>query len=473
MNAFGSGRAHFSGIGGVAMVGGARLALELGWEVRGSDGPLYPPASDMVRALGIPVAEGYAEENLDWNPDVVVIGNALSRGNPEVEAALARRARFTSLPEWLRENLLRHRRPIVVTGTHGKTTTTAMTTWILRQAGVNPGWLIGGQPLGIDHPAAAGTTGGPFVIEGDEYDTAFFDKRAKFLHYLPEVAIVTSVEFDHGDIYRDLDEIDTAFQRLLRLIPRNGLLILCADTRAIQLREHAYSPVITYGFSPGSDWRLETASPAPDSTQAWFVNRGDRAEVTLRGLPPGKHNALNALAAIIAAERFGVSPQVAADALATFPGVRRRMECFLTYRNALFIDDFAHHPTAIVATLDAARGRWMGRRIHAVFEPRSNTTVTRRFAGELESALALADMVWLGPVYRAERLRPEVRLNPHELADGLRRRGIPARAFDEVPALADALWQAVEPGDIVLIMSNGAFGGLYDLLRQRAAEISR
>ena len=469
MHPSGIGKVHFSGIGGVAMVGGARLALELGWEVRGSDGPLYPPASEMVRALRVPVAKGYAAENLDWKPDIVVIGNALSRGNPEVETALSRRMRFTSLPEWLRENLLRDRRPVVVTGTHGKTTTTSMAAWILHQAGMNPGWLIGGQPLGMEHPATAGIPGGPFVIEGDEYDTAFFDKRAKFLHYLPEVVIVTSVEFDHGDIYRDLDEIDTAFQRLLRIIPRNGQLILCADTRAGLLRKHAHSPLTTYGFSPEADWHMEPADPTPDGMQVWRVTRGNSLTLMLRGLPPGRHNAQNALAAVIAAEYFGVSPQTSAEALAVFPGVRRRMECFLACRDVLFIDDFAHHPTAITATLEAARTQWPGRRLHAVFEPRSNTTVTRRFAGELEDALARADVVWIGPVYRAERLQPEVRLDTQVLAENLRnRRKIPAWAFDQVPGLAGALWETTTPGDLVVIMSNGAFGGLYDLLRQRA-----
>lgn len=466
----GTGKVHFSGIGGVAMVGGARLALDLGWEVRGSDGPLYPPASEMIRALGVPVTEGYVADNLDWNPDVVVIGNALSRGNPEVEAVLSRRMRFTSLPEWLRETLLRDRRPVVVAGTHGKTTTTAMTTWILHQAGMNPGWLIGGQPLGMAHPAAAGASGGPFVIEGDEYDTAFFDKRAKFLHYLPEAAIVTSVEFDHGDLYRDLDEIDTAFERLLRVIPRNGHLILCADTRALLLRDHAPCPVTAYGFNEEADWRIECAEPAPDGQPTWRVRRADGQPLVLRGLPPGRHNAQNALAAVIAAAHFGVPVQDAAEALAVFPGVRRRMECFLACRNVLFIDDFAHHPTAVMATLEAARAQWPERRLHAVFEPRSNTTVTRRFAGDLEDALAQADVVWLGPVYRAERLRPEFRLDTQVLAENLGSRRIPAQAFDQVPDLADALWEAAAPGDLVVIMSNGAFGGLYDLLRQRAAE---
>ena len=222
-------RVHFSGIGGTAMVAGARLALQAGWEVRGSDNPLYPPTSRMVEQLGVPVASEYKAANLDWGPDLVIIGNALSRGNAEVEAALNRRLRYTSLPEWLKEAVLRPRRPVAICGTHGKTTTTALTAYLLDRAGLEPGFLVGGQPLDFDHSARLGPEGAPFVIEGDEYDTAFFDKRAKFFHYLPEIAVVTSVEFDHGDIYHDVAEIALAFQRMLRQVPASGWLVACAD----------------------------------------------------------------------------------------------------------------------------------------------------------------------------------------------------------------------------------------------------
>ncbi len=261
---------HFSGIGGTAMVAGARLAIEAGWEVRGSDNPLYPPTSEMVEALGVPVATGYAAENLEWGPCVALIGNVLSRGNAEVEAVLERGIRYQSLPEWLKEHVLRQRLPVAVCGTHGKTTTTALTAYLLDDCGLEPGFLIGGQPVDFEHSARLGSEGAPFVIEGDEYDTAFFDKRAKFFHYLPRIAVVTSVEFDHGDIYRDLDEIRVAFERMLRQVPRSGWLLACADNEAQALREAAPCQVATYGFSEGAYWRGELG-PVRDGLQAFRV----------------------------------------------------------------------------------------------------------------------------------------------------------------------------------------------------------
>ena len=249
---------HFSGIGGTAMVAGARLALEAGWEVRGSDGPLYPPTSEMVEALGVKTYEGYRAENLDWGPDLVVIGNALSRGNPEVEATLTRRMHFLSLPEWMKDHVLRARRAIVCCGTHGKTTVTALTAFLLDRAGLECGWLIGGQSLDFEYSASLGSSGAPFVIEGDEYDTAFFDKRSKFFHYLPEIAVVTSLEFDHGDIFGTLDDIRRAFRLMLRQIPQDGWLLGCGDDPEVRdLMTHAFGQTATYGFAADATWRGE------------------------------------------------------------------------------------------------------------------------------------------------------------------------------------------------------------------------
>ena len=461
-------RIHFSGIGGTAMVAGARLAIEAGWEVRGSDNPLYPPTSDMVAALGVPVYEGYAASNLDWNPDVVLLGNALSRGNAEVEAALSRRMRFASLPEWLKDNVLRARRPVAVCGTHGKTTTTALTAHVLQCCGLDPGYLIGGQPLGFEHSAKLGLEGAPFVIEGDEYDTAFFDKRAKFLHYIPEIAVVTSVEFDHGDIYRDLAEIELAFQRMLRQIPREGWLVCCADNHAQSLRGQAFSNVATYGFAEGADWR--GVMEHDNGARRIRVHYRDQPWAVVEPSLSGRHNAQNTLAAVAVAALLGAAPDAVAEGVRSFPGVRRRLEVFLEHNGVTFVDDFAHHPTAIRETIGAARERWPRARLVVLFEPRSNTTVTRAFQGDLEQAFAGADTLWLGPIYRGDRIPDAERLDRAQLADVLKQKGVDALWSDAVPEMADAVWSAARPGDVVLILSNGAFGGIYKTFRDRARE---
>ena len=454
-------RVHFSGIGGTAMVAGARLALEAGWEVRGSDNPLYPPTSVMVEQLGVPVATGYNAANLDWDPELVVIGNALSRGNPEVEAVLERKLHYVSLPEWLKDNVLRPRRPVVICGTHGKTTITALAAYLLDRAGLEPGFLIGGQPLDFPHSARLGPEGAPFVIEGDEYDTAFFDKRAKFFHYLPEIAVVTSIEFDHADIYRDVLEIELAFQRMLRQVPQSGWLLACADDpRAADLTKHAFSRAVTYGFADDADWRGEYEVRADGHVILTVFREGTRwAE--LRVLLAGRHNLENALAAVAVAGLLGVAPAAVEQAMPGFRGVRRRMEVFLEAEGVTFIDDFAHHPTAMRETIAAARMRWPGRRLWVLFEPRSNTVVTNRFQGEIADALAAADEVWVGPVYRADRVPVEQRLDRRALTEG----SPSARYTDDVEEIVQDVASRARAGDVVLILSNGAFEGIYERLR--------
>ena len=460
-------RVHFSGIGGTAMVAGARLAVAVGHEVRGSDNPLYPPTSDMVTALGVPVATGYRAENLDWDPDMVVIGNALSRGNPEVEAVLARKLRYVSLAEWLKENVLRARRPVAICGTHGKTTTTALTAFLLQQTGIDSGYLIGGEPLDFEHSATLGPIGSPFVIEGDEYDTAFFDKRAKFFHYLPEIAVVTSVEFDHGDLYRDLAEIERAFQYMLRQIPSNGWLIACGDhPGACMLLPHAYSQTATYGFESGNQWRGEVTGQADAGLVPLRVFRDNVLWAELKAPLAGRHNLLNTLAAVAVAGTLGATPVALAEALPRFRGVRRRMEVFLEARGATFVDDFAHHPSAIAATISAARDRWPGRRLRVAFEPRSNTTVTNRFQAELESAFGNADEIWLGPIHRADQIPVETRLDREGLVNRLQQQGRMAYAAESVDAIYEGLIATLQSGDVVLLMSNGAFGGIFRRLRE-------
>ena len=461
-----SSRVHFSGIGGTAMVAGARLALEAGWEVRGSDKPLYPPTSEMVEALGVPVAVGYQASNLDWGPDLVLIGNALSRGNAEVEAVLERRIPYASLPEWLKSVVLRPRHPVAICGTHGKTTTTALTAFLLDRAGLNPGFLIGGQPLDFEHSARLGAEGAPFVIEGDEYDTAFFDKRAKFFHYLPDIAVVTSVEFDHGDIYRDLAEIERAFRWMLRQIPKSGWLIACADhPGAAALIPHAYSQTATYGFSPDATWRGETTGEVNDGRVSMNVYRSGEPWARLAVPLAGRHNLLNALAGIAVAGTLGVAPEAIEHAMPSFRSVRRRMEVFLQARGMTFIDDFAHHPTAIRETIAAAKSRWPGQRLRVLFEPRSNTTVTNRFQNEMLEAFSNADEVWFGPIHRIDAIPVQDRLDLQQLVDDLTRRGVNA-LHARVDDIVEGVLSDGAPGDIVLILSNGAFGGIYDLFRQ-------
>ncbi len=448
------------------MVAGARLALEAGFEVRGSDVRLYPPASRMVEALGVPVAGEYAAANLDWEPDCVIIGNALSRGNPEVEAALSRHLHYTSLPEWLKENVLRTRRPVVICGTHGKTTTTALTAFVLDKGIPGVGYLIGGDTPAFPHSARLGSPAAPFVIEGDEYDTAFFDKRAKFLHYLPEIAVVTSMEFDHGDIYRDLGEIETAFQRMLRQIPREGTLLLCADNHARSLASCAFSNVVSYGIDAAADW-----SGRISMTPAGAARLEVRHRDVLWGevIPPlfGRHNMQNILAAVAVAATLGMSAPDIAAAVRDFPGVRRRMEVFLDTGKVVYVDDFAHHPTAIRETIAAARLRWPDRRIRALFEPRSNTTVTNRFQTAMEDAFSAADEVFIGPVHRANAIPESQRLDTALLVRALREKGLSAHAFEDVGLLAEAVTNTGGNHDVVLIMSNGAFGGIYDLFKKQ------
>ncbi|MBD3165237.1 hypothetical protein GF324_01445 [bacterium] len=452
---------HFIGIGGTGMVSTARLAVESGWEVRGSDNPLYPPTSEMVKALNVKVYEGYAAENLDWNPSLVVIGNAVSRGHVEVEEVLRRGIPYTSFPEWIKHHLLWERKPVVITGTHGKTTTSSITAYLLDRGGKKPGYLIGGQLLDFPHSSHAGAAGCPFVIEGDEYDTAFFDKRAKFFHYLPHVAIITSVEFDHGDIYRDLDDIKRSFRLMLRAVPPQGWVILCADQpNALELREYAHSRVVTYGFDSDADWRGELIESSA-GFQGMVVYRHGRRRAELAMPLFGRHNAQNVLAAVVVAALSGIDTSTIASALLEYKGVKRRMQVFHEQDGITYVDDFGHHPTAIRETLAAARLRWPDRRLLALIEPRSNTMVTNRFQNELADVLRNADEVVFAPIHRPERMTPDQRLNREAIRDSLEAESIMCHVFDDLPSLEQSLSDLVRHGDVAVFFSNGSFGGVY------------
>jgi UDP-N-acetylmuramate: L-alanyl-gamma-D-glutamyl-meso-diaminopimelate ligase len=461
---------HILGIGGTFMGGVAAIAKAAGFRVTGSDRNVYPPMSTQLEALGIELIQGYGAEQLDLRPDIVVVGNALSRGSPVVEAMLDRGMAYASGPQWLAEHVLREKHVIAVAGTHGKTTTTAMLTWILEEAGLAPGFLIGGVPSNFDSTARLGL--GPFfVIEADEYDTAFFDKRAKFVHYRPRTAILNNLEFDHADIYEDVAAIRRQFNQLLRTVPAAGRLIVNGEDAelAATLKMGCWTPCETFALAKAdggggavAEW---SARIAPESAAGRFtVLCGGQAVAEVSWPLLGEHNVMNALAAIAAARHAGVAPERAARALGAFLGVKRRMEIRGVVDGVTVYDDFAHHPTAIATTLEGLRARVAGARIVAVFEPRSNTMKLGVHREQLAPALALADRAWF--------------LNSADLGwdlpSAVAALGASARFAPDVDALVKGITQDSRPGDQVLVMSNGGFGGLHDkLLAALRARIAR
>jgi UDP-N-acetylmuramate: L-alanyl-gamma-D-glutamyl-meso-diaminopimelate ligase len=453
---------HLIGIGGTGMAAVAGLLHEDGCRVTGSDVALYPPTSTILARLGLVVHEGFDPAHLRPAPDLVVIGNAIRRGNPEAEEVLDRRLPYTSMPRLLGERFLAGRHSIVVAGTHGKTTTAALLAWVLQQAGRDPGFLIGGLPRNLETPYRLGR-GEAFVIEGDEYDTAFFDKGPKFMHYRPDTAIVGTVEFDHADIYRDLEQVKLAFARFTNLVPRRGLLLRhedCAVTR--EVTSEALCRLEGYGLASGTWW---AASIEESSTLTRFrVLRGGAPFAEASLAVPGEHNVLNALAVVGAAVEQGLGPAEIARGLGTFQGVSRRLERRGEADGILVLDDFAHHPTAIASTLRAARRRYPGRRIWAVLEPRSWSLRRNVFQERLAESFDEADEVVIAAVYRGEQIPEAERLDPQALARQISARDRPARHLPGVPEIVEHLRQAARSGDVVVAMSNGSFGGLHERL---------
>jgi UDP-N-acetylmuramate: L-alanyl-gamma-D-glutamyl-meso-diaminopimelate ligase len=446
---------HILGIGGTFMGGVANLAKAAGFRVTGSDLNVYPPMSTQLEALGIDIVQGYGAGQLDLKPDIVVVGNALSRGAPVVEAMLDRGLAYTSGPQWLTEHVLRHKHVIAVAGTHGKTTTTAMLTWILEDAGLAPGFLIGGVPSNFDATARFGS--GPFfVIEADEYDTAFFDKRAKFVHYRPRTAVLNNLEFDHADIYPDVAAIRRQFNQLLRTVPGAGRIIVNgADAELAEtLKMGCWTPRESFALAstPASDWSARVAAGSAASRFAVLFRGEHLAEVSWPLL--GEHNVMNALAAIAAARHAGVEPARAAASLAAFRGVKRRMEIRGVIDGVTVYDDFAHHPTAIATTLAGLRARVGGARILAVLEARSNTMKLGVHREQLAPALRLADRTWF-------LNSPDLGWDLKSAVAGLGARAAFAPSVDE---LVKGLAAESRPGDHILVMSNGGFGGLHDKL---------
>jgi len=458
---------HLLGIAGSAMSPVAGMLKERGFHVTGSDVNVYPPASTLLDSLGIRWNEGYRPENLQPAPDLAVIGNAISRGNAELEYILDEKIPYCSMPQLLEEYFLPGKTSIVVAGTHGKTTTTAMLAWIFQTAGRRPDFLVGGVAPNFGDRSYSLGGGGDFIVEGDEYDTAFFDKAPKFLHYHPDELILTSLEFDHADIYPDLASIALQFRRLVNLVPRRGRILIWGESGELrQVVAKAFCPVETFGLTPECDWCAGDVVWHDSATEFRVARRGN--EVARIRIPvAGRHNVLDALAAVALAYGMGVECDAIARALATFQSVRRRMEIKGEAVGVLVVEDFAHHPTAIRMTLEAARTRWPGRKIWAAVEPRSNTMRRRIFEDALPDALALADAVLFGPVNRAQLLEERDRLSPEAIAESIRARGRFAKAFASSVDIAVHLVENTERGDLVLIMSNGSFDGLTAKLLEK------
>jgi len=461
---------HLIGICGTAMATLAALLKRRGHDVRGSDQNVYPPMSDFLAAEGIPITTGYAADHIGSDVDLVVIGNAISRGNAELESVLERKIRYCSLPEAVREHFLWGARSIVVAGTHGKTTTTSLTGWLLTSGRLDPTVLVGGIALNFGDAGSSYRVGGgrEFVIEGDEYDSAFFDKTAKFLKYLPDVAVVNNVEFDHADIYADLDAVLLAFRRLVNLVPRNGLLLLGADSpHAKGLETHAVSPLETFGTSDEVTWQA-TDIEAADGLTHFKVRR--RGEVFGRFASPllGVHNVRNAVAAIAVGSHVGIPPADLADGLRTFKGIKRRLEVVGTADGVTVMDDFAHHPTAVHETLLALRSGYPDRRIWAVFEPRSASSCRRVFQEDFARAFGAADEVIVAAVFRSSLPESE-RLSAEQLVEDLQARTQRARYIAAVDDIVGTVVNEHRNGDIVVLMSNGGFGGIHQKLLKALA----
>ena len=466
---------HLSGICGTAMASLAGLLQLEGHRITGSDKAAYPPMSDLLGELGIPVAEPYAEANLTPVPDLVVIGNALSRGNPEVERVLDERVPFTSMAALLREEFLVGRESLVIAGTHGKTTTTSMAAWIYQTAALEtpalePSFLIGGVAENFGSSFQLRPTG-IFIVEGDEYDTAFFDKGPKFLHYFPDALILTHVEFDHADIYADLDAVKTAFKRLVNLVPRRGLIVAFDGSENItECVSHALCRVERYGFSEGADWRLANLRYA-GGVMHWEVWRGGEPWAELETHMAGEHNALNATAAAALAFEQGVSKQAIREALATFKSVKRRLEVRAEIDGITVIEDFAHHPTAIRETLRALRSVYPKARLWTVLEPRSNTLRRKVLETDLIASLRLADHVVLAGVYQQQRIPDAERLHPEDVVEKLNREGTPAELLPDADGIVNGIAARLQAGDVVAILSNGGFDGIYEKLPARLREL--
>jgi UDP-N-acetylmuramate: L-alanyl-gamma-D-glutamyl-meso-diaminopimelate ligase len=456
---------HLIGICGTAMASLAGMLVERGFRVTGSDAAAYPPMSDFLRSLGIPISQPFSALNLEPTPDLVVVGNAISRGNVELEHILDQRISFCSLPQLLHDEFLRGKEVLVVAGTHGKTTTTSMLSWIFEHAEKHPSFLIGGIAENFGRSFQLGD-GKYFILEGDEYDTAFFDKGPKFLHYFPDAVILTSVEFDHADIYKDLDAVETAFKRLVNLVPQRGRIVAFDSGESVErCVARAFCPVERYGTTTKAAWQIADLKFETERT-TWTVLRNGAVWAKLEFPLAGEYNVWNATAAAALAANYGLAGDVIAGALKSFKSVKRRLEVKAEINGITVIDDFAHHPTAIAATLEALRARYCGRRLWAILEPRSNTLRRNVFQDDLAKSLSIADEIIIANVFRSESIPDCERLDIAAVASHIGKLGRRARVIADVESIVRIGAPEMRSGDVVAILSNGGFGGIYEKLPQ-------
>jgi UDP-N-acetylmuramate: L-alanyl-gamma-D-glutamyl-meso-diaminopimelate ligase len=454
---------HLIGICGTGMGSLAGLLVEAGHEVRGSDENVYPPISTMLERQGIRLMSGYRAANLDWGPELVVVGNIATRTNPEAEEAVRRSLPYLSFPQAVEEFFLRDRHSVVIAGTHGKTTTSAIMAWVLREAGRDPSWLVGGVLRGQELSFHLGK-GEHFVIEGDEYESAYFDKGSKFLHYRPRTALLTSVEFDHAEMFKDLEAVKQAFAAFLALLPEDGTLIYCADDPLVRsLSEACRARRVDYGVKEKAIWVGRTRKATPQGI-LFDVFRGNERFASYSSPLTGNHNLQNILAVTAAGFHLGLQPEEIGKGLASFPGVRRRQEIRGVESGVTVVDDFAHHPTAVRGTIAALAEQFAGNRLWAVFEPRTNTTRRAIFQSEYAEAFDQADEVIVASVDHPERAPQGDRFSAEGLVDDLKHRGLSARYIPDVGAIVDTVARESRDGDVVLIMSNGSFGGIHQRL---------
>ena len=457
----------FIGICGTAMGNGALLLRELGYEVSGSDENVYPPMSDLLRASGITIFSGYDAVHLAAKPDLVVIGNAISRGNPEVEYVLNEKLPYTSLAELLKKYVIQGRESLVVSGTHGKTTTSALAAWVFETAGFDPNFLVGGVLENFGRGYQARPKSKFVILEGDEYDTAFFDKRSKFVHYLPTTLIVNNIEFDHADIFSSLDEIKLSFRRLVNLVPQNGIVIANGDDVNVgDVIASSLAPVETFGVGDSCFWQAANITYGENSS-SFDVFHDGKKEIRLEVNLLGEFNVKNALAVTAAARRHGIAYDDIQKAFKTFMNVKRRLEFKGEFGGVKVYDDFAHHPTAIRETLKAFRSKYPKQRIIAIFEPRSNTTRRNIFQRELAECFAEANVVFISQIARLQLLAESERLDPEKVMADIRAQGKEAFYLPDAQTISTKVAEIARKDDVIIVMSNGAFGGIHRMLREK------